>query len=552
MTQSLNRTSEIIRGFLTHFLQRLPLLKRPQRILFLVFLIVIQTKLLWGFWKSIDLPLWDGSLYYHYGWAVANQHILPPLDWSPFYSIYYAVFVILLKSFGPLVIYFFQRVITIYLVLFVEYLLFTAAFSPFLAFLLTLCSILIRTGTENSYVVHSFVVIPLLLSFFFALPGRRNTSLILLFLFLTYLVRPDYCIAFLVALVIFLIESVGKVRREGKSRLFDVGLLILISLLFLFLITNGSFGTRRSLDAFGQHYAVGYLERNPSWGKDPWLFWREPVFLVFGNIDSVGEAVKNNPIEFLSHIFWNLYIFYREFLKLLTPYVFPQTGSYLISFLLVFGLFSGAAMIYRGICKRKDLRLNALIFPMIGFGSVFTVITSALLIRPRIVHMYALIPVLLIFAGFGLNTSFQRFFENKWSSWIGTILVTLYLLYALPMPYNFYQQRATYHFVKAIDKYEDGASFSVVASSGSAYCWYLTDPKPCSEVFLYENLGKGEEIRQYLVLNNTKFIILSPGLLKNFPQETSQYFSKLVEDPQDFGWDFIEEYKGYQFFMRLE
>ena len=139
--------------------------------------VALHLKLLWGAWRSWDLPLWDGAIYFQYGRLVATSFRFPPASWAPAYTAYYGLFQLLSGSAGPIQIYVAHRLATFLLVALLLYLLLRTLSSPLSAWLTAFYVAVLPGGFINHYVVHFFVLVPLLeLTADPTLPGGRRVA----------------------------------------------------------------------------------------------------------------------------------------------------------------------------------------------------------------------------------------------------------------------------------------------------------------------------------------------------------------------------------------
>ena len=271
-------------------------------------LLAIQARLLWGSWHNWDLPLWDGSVYYINGRTLLTSFHFPSLEWSPLFAIYYAAFQAFIGRLGPFLTYYAHRIATQGLILLLLYWLFRKLLGPLTAWIMGAYFILLWVPVTSPFVVHNFILIPLLAAYLIALhPGRSARGLILAALLLACLVRSEMVLALLAYGSFLAIDAMRahKISIERRNYLPVAGA---FALTLVILIRTPLLSTNRLWAAFGQHYAWGYSERHPEWGKDPWLHWEEITRAQFDGAQSLWQAARANPRAVATHVLWNVRI----------------------------------------------------------------------------------------------------------------------------------------------------------------------------------------------------------------------------------------------------
>jgi len=117
--------------------------------------------------------------------------------------------------------------------------------------------------------------------------------------------RPEFFLAYMLLLLAFVgvvLYDILKARRFRVSALLAI-LAISAILLSVFGLPFGGGG--RSLMAFGQHFALHWVEREQS-PLSPWTQWEEIIKANFGDATGLLSLIMANPREFGLHIAANL------------------------------------------------------------------------------------------------------------------------------------------------------------------------------------------------------------------------------------------------------
>lgn len=121
-------------------------------------------------------------------------------------------------------------------------------------------------------------------------------------------VRPDYCVPLVLYLALGGLALTWQLLRDPtRWQLLMPPAAVVVSATVVLCLALGfpSVNGPRSLMAFGQHYAWNVI-RARQLDRDPWVTWEELFRADFGNADSVGEAMRNNPAALRWHVACNL------------------------------------------------------------------------------------------------------------------------------------------------------------------------------------------------------------------------------------------------------
>jgi len=364
------------------------------------------------FWKMLSgaLPNWES-------------------DWSPLYQLWFFV----IYQFGPdpiKIYYVSMRLVGI--------------FTPFFAFLL-----LRRTQVARWLAAATAAFF--LASYAIWIPEPRVTSfaaLVLLFLWwaisflkerwqrlwgmaagslLIAYSRPEF---FLVTVALSLIAlaylafSLLKKRLElGRADFLFLGFSSGIALLLL-TWWGIPFTNSRSIYAFGQHYAYNakhcFTENTPL--NQP---WEEILARDFGNVQSMGDVIRANPLNYRRHLTCNLQAFPKRFLKV--TFGSAWGSSWLLIRVWI------AFILYRLIVRWDEIKLRLLWlwrqdFLLLGLLSLGVLTLDIVLIYPR-EHYLSIFSIIVWILGISL---FGRLSMSEQRNWRQSIAIGLSLLLLTP------------------------------------------------------------------------------------------------------------------------
>lgn len=268
-------------------------------------LLALQIKILWGAWTYWDLPAADASRYFMNASDLVNRGIFPTLDFSPGFAAYYSLYYRLFDGAG--LIYQAHRFGTILLVTALFYAVMRRLLGPTVAWLATAFFILIEITYTSSYVLHVFILVPMLIMYAIAHQATHwrkwSTPLLLVVLVLTITVRPEYALV----LPLFAILLVGHdwlthlhkslSRREQMAYAgLVLGALGVGAVLFYYIL----FGGARSAYVVSFAHGMAYLARYPDAPytlEDHYTIYRQ----VFGDEIGLLGALRSNPAGLWEH-----------------------------------------------------------------------------------------------------------------------------------------------------------------------------------------------------------------------------------------------------------
>ena len=510
-------------------------------------LLAIQARFLWGSWHNWDLPLWDGSVYYTNGRTLLTTFQFPSLEWSPLFAIYYAAFQAFLGSLGPFLTYYTHRIATQALILLLLYWLLRKLLHPLTAWILGAYFILLWVPVTNPYVIHNFILIPMLAAYLIALhPGRYTQGLILAVLLLACLVRSEMLLALL---VYGLFLAVGAIRRHEFSieRRNYLPLAGALALAVLILIRTPVLSTNRLWAAFGQHYAWGYSERHPEWGLDPMLHWEAIIQVQFDGAQSLWQAMRANPRAVATHLLWNIHLLPGQFNLVIIPF-YPWLEALLLVGLLGLGI----ALIKRFIQRRARPKIShlpdraRLSFWVLLIASLLPGVFSLLIIRPRPIYLVTFLPAVLLIIGMGLD---QWMPGRLGTSGLAILALAVVCLVLFPSPFEARSGRPVINISKTLTRFNFDKRFTLLSESAKAFCVYA-QPNTCQPLEIGQVPVQTADFAAYLQNNRVDVIITNTRLIQNLPPGGQQFIAKLQSDPTANGFNRISQSGDFTLYIR--
>lgn len=273
----------------------------------IAFVLLSAVKLMAGIEQLMDVLLADEEYYLYNGIHVLELGF-PAAEWGPFYSVWYWVLSQFEFSHDNLILHDLNQKLLFSL---------TA----------TLLFVALRSLGCNRVVGMIFTGIYLISGVSVIWPRPAHFALILLLLLIAALrffktnldfylalgltllvmsfVRPEYFLAFMIASAFIVLVFLRAIRFSSdpiRTTLYVklCAYITVCSLTIGFLGIPTASGNR-GWWAFASHYALRWSWANP--GKlDPWADYPQIMKLVFGDADTVLEALRANPSAFLQHL----------------------------------------------------------------------------------------------------------------------------------------------------------------------------------------------------------------------------------------------------------
>ena len=393
----------------------------------LALLAALAVKVLAGFSAAVDLELADEALYLTRGVELFQTRLDP--QWAPLYSVWYfllnglfrlhdtvQLFVlnyVALSVLGPFLLYIYLRRIRV-----IPLVALVAAALQMLSF-----SNLGMTPYQGKFAI--VCVLGCLIAATY-LPKRVHYGVLAITLLLLSFVRPEYALAFVLAVLVAIGLVVYQVWRQGTSILRErflwtqaAFILVLVVVLSLFM-GNPLLGGR-SDSAFKQHFAVNYV----SWGLadvNPWAASDAIAQQAFGEQHSLARMALNNPALFARHLLSNASLYPKNLIQTtaITPYLSGNTnhwGQLVLGgiLLVVFAVCVALNVKYArsqparrcripAFCDQPNRDAIRLVVALLVFTSIPALLASLLIFpRPHYLQLQALL-LLILLAAFVSNS----------------------------------------------------------------------------------------------------------------------------------------------------
>lgn len=385
-------------------------------------------RLTWALSQSLDIGLYDESLYLYGGVAIGEVG-LPSSDWGPLYSIWYWLLSGLQRD--RVGLYYLNHTLMTVLPALVGYVLLRTyktaqVVSLILAWLLLVSGINLPTWPKVSHFALILIFLTLIAAKYYESWRTKALCISLGLLFTTY-VRPEYFLAFSLSSAIFLSTSLMVLYTDiARRRVYKEVLLHLFSVVCLLTLLGFPLGGDRTIIAFGQHFSYNWVIWNQS-DLNPWIDWEYIIAQNFGEIKGLGEAIQRDFNLVLKHITYNLWGFLTNAIERAFPFFLPisKLSKFLIFALSVYLVFSKRELLLREINQHHKLLtfLGAIAIP----GLV-----SILLFFPREHYIFVILSVAWLVLGlllpkrwssYGLSTLSSR--SPKSLIFVGVLLIAL-------------------------------------------------------------------------------------------------------------------------------
>ncbi len=288
-------------------------------LIFLVLVILLMTKVLWGYWER-DLTFGDTSYYYI---EAVRWHLLRSVNiiWSPIYTAYYGYWLDATEN--AAIATFLHRIglliVTTGLVAWIG----LCTLPRLFAFLLVCWWVALPIHYDTLYEVHLFGAIPMLVLALIALNvGEKWRSPLLLgvAVLATMLIRNEFILSIGVFLVLGFVNLATKKADLSFATLRGVIfrhaiVLLIVGLIVAFFYSASSIHGEDIKKAsepkhtlnMCQVYAFGYQQRNPEWKASPWTECSPLMQEKFGHaMPTLGQMLTANPHAVAEHFLWNL------------------------------------------------------------------------------------------------------------------------------------------------------------------------------------------------------------------------------------------------------
>lgn len=298
-------------------------------LIIIVIILVAGLKFTFGLENTLDIGLYDESVYLYRGVSLWNAGLPSPAE-APLYAIWY--FIISLLEPNRIMLYYLNYKLTIVLLPIITYGLLRGNTVSIPISLIISWLLLISPANALTWPRVSHFALFLILATFLLIGHKRSLLWSSLFasmgaLLVSY-VRPEYFLAYVLSTLLFVFLFIRDYKILEKQYLLGLMAYGLFSTLVFGALGLPIIGNR-SMVAFGQHFSLNWVSWNGS-DINPWTNWAEIVSLNFGSVNSIPEALTKNPSAFLKHITYNLLNFVK-----FTPKLFFSANLNKISAIVV-------------------------------------------------------------------------------------------------------------------------------------------------------------------------------------------------------------------------
>ena len=202
-------------------------------------------------------------------------------------------------------------------------------------------------------------------------------------------------------------------------------LAVSLGIILLFLMWWGvPFSTKRSIYAYGQHYArtIKNCEADEASSN---MAWEDILAQDFGEVQSIGDAIRENPIGFYNHLVCNIRIFPKRFLKV--AFTSAWGSSWLFVRMLIAFIFFRLILSWNEI-KQRLIWLWEQDFLLLGLLPLGVLMLDVFVIFPR-EHYLAIFSVTIWILVVGL---FGKLSSSEQKNWRQSIAIGLCLLLLTP------------------------------------------------------------------------------------------------------------------------
>lgn len=291
-------------------------------------ILLLQLHRMWRIWDGRDMAGGDTCAYFldAYSWF---RHRHNNFAFSPIYTVFWSRLLHLTDDVA--VAWLLHRVIIVLAVTALVLAVFRKLLPRNLAWLAAVWWAVLPINFDTSYEVHLFALLPILLAWLALLPRagsapnalggawRRGVAIALMVVS-AFLVRNEMIVSVLCLAGLCVIREIRARRLAARQPLLNLtaayGIPVLAALaLVLYFYQRSEFRGdalrhqfySKHVASIGQAYALGYLERHPDWGRNPWSDFEDANQRDFGMpLPTLSQMLRQNPGAVIKHCMWNL------------------------------------------------------------------------------------------------------------------------------------------------------------------------------------------------------------------------------------------------------
>ncbi len=491
----------------------------------------------------LDFPLTDGAYYFDRAHLFAASEIRPDREWSPLFVIGYGIHHWIFPSGYPLLLYLTHRLLVLYAVLFLFWLLSRRLFPEPLALLLSIGFLGHGTLLYDYPVVHVAgvgVLLVLLLGAF----SPRTPGVLPILLGLSFIgiwVRPENLTVLAVLAVLVLQKALTHRRQLGGMQAWGTLAICLLISLGVSALSSTPAGSNRSFEAFSQRFAWSEIRASGGSLRSGHLDSSQRVREVFGEADSITEAALGNPRIFLGHVAGNVPGLLKE-----SPWVFfpsPDRSPWapLLFLLLLFVLLD-----------RTPVPTTSLFWVISGAGVVAS-LAVGLVLDPSAHYLLPATPLVMVGGTLLLKKTREVLPDWKPSSRAGgrlrfvVICAAFVALTFFLIPRDLHREKQVVKLSEAlVAEARDLGTIRVQAFSSLSYCAYLrAKGHPCQEVPI-EPTRNATELSAFLRVEEVNAVVVDDFLRQFYEDSNSPVLREFEAAPQRFGFKArLETQRGF-------
>ena len=490
----------------------------------------------------LDFPLTDGAYYFDRAHLFATSGIRPDREWSPLFVIGYGIHHWIFPSGHPLLLYLTHRLLVLYAVVLLFWVLSRRLFPEPLALLLSLGFLGHGTLLFDYPVVHVAgvgVILVLLLGTF----SPRTPGMLPILLGLSFLgiwVRLEN-LAVLAALGILVLKKVLTHRRQlgGIQAWGTLAICLLISLA-VSALSYRTTGSNRSFEAFSQCFAWSEIQASGGSLRSGHLDYAQRVEEVFGEADSITEATLANPRAFLGHVAGNVPGLLKESLWVFLPG--PDRSPWVpLLFLLLLFVF---------LQPGTSVPTTSLFWVISGAGGVAS-LAVGLVLEPSPHYLLPATPLVMVAGTLLLKKGREALPDWKQFSRAGgrlhlaVIVAACAVLTFFLIPRGPHREKQVAKLSEALAvEAPDLGTIRVQAFSSLSYCAYLrAKGHRCQEVAV-EPTRNATELSAFLRVEEINALVVDDFLRQFYEDSNSAVLREFEAAPQRFGFEARLEAEG--------
>ena len=490
----------------------------------------------------IDFPQNDGAYYFDRAQSFETSGMRPERASSPLFVIGYGIYHRIFPPGHPLPLYLTHRLLVLYVVVLLFWVLSRKLFPEPLALLLSLGFLGHGTLLYDFPVVHvaglGITLVLLVGAFSPRTPGM--VPILLGFAFLGIWVRPDNLGA-LAALAVVLLKRVRTHRRQlgGMAAWGTLAICLLISLAVSALSSRPP-GSNRSFEVFSQHFAWSEIQASGGAAKSGHLDHAQRVEGVFGAADSIPGAALANPRAFLGHVAGNVPGLLKESLWVFLPGPDRSRWAPLLFLLLLFVV----------VTPGTPVSITPLFWVVSGAGAVAS-LTVGLVLEPVPIYLLPATPLVMVAGTLLLKKAREvlvdrkQFPQARGRLWFVVIAAAFVALTILLIPPDIHQEKQVVKLSEAlVAEAPNLGTIRIHGFSSLSYCAYLRAKGHACEQVPVESPRSRRELSAFLLVKEVNAVVVDDYLRQYYKDSNSAVLSEFEAAPRQFGFKARLQTKG--------